>query len=112
MSGISRLRGRGSPDHKNSFCLFLRLCRTEILIEHAGEILAISSPVSSAGVILQTGDPIAVELVDGCINPITFQPALAQRAGIAERIAGAAFGEPRMPAKQFLKGGHAFEIAV
>ena len=51
-------------------------------------------------IIVEAGDPVAVEFMHGGIDPVAFQPAIAQRAGIAEFRRGRPFREPSVFAQQ------------
>src|SRR5688572_17326873 len=72
----------------------LRLYLSKIVLEDGGEVAAVSLPVPCAGIVLQAGDPIAVEFVHNGVNPETFEPSIPKRSRIAKGRFGAAFSEP------------------
>ena len=66
----------------------------EVLVKHAGELSAVSLPVPSRGVILQTCDPIAVELVNDGVNTTQLPPDSQGCARARIKTRYGAFGSP------------------
>src|SRR5262249_43818495 len=88
-----------------------RLDAVEVLVEDARELLAVAYPVRARGGVLQAGYPVDVELVDGGVDSVTLQPALAERPRVPERLLRAPLGEPRVLAEERLQHLHAVEVA-
>ena len=76
------------------------------------QVGAVVLPMPARRVLLQAGDPVAVELVDGGVDAVALEPAVAERAAVAERGLGGPFGEPRLAAEQRLEHRHAVEMTI
>ena len=61
-------------------------------------------------VIVEAGDPVAVEFVNSGVDAEAFDPAFAKGPGVAISGRGRAFGEPSVFAQQRFEGGHAFDV--
>src|SRR5437763_7250808 len=61
----------------------------EVIEEDAGQLLAVAGPVRARGIVVQAGDPVDVELVDGGVDAIAFEPAVAESPRVPERLVGA-----------------------
>ena len=59
--------------------------------------------------LLEPGDPLAIELVDHGVNPVAFEPTIRERAAV-ECWTRDAFGEPRVLAKEVLEAIRAFDV--
>src|SRR5688572_29668359 len=68
--------------------------RFEIRVEHRREVFAVVHPVLALWILLQACDPVRVELVHDRVDAVTLEPAVAERAGIAERGVRRAFRKP------------------
>src|SRR4030095_1810839 len=84
----------------------------EVLVEHTREAGAVRTPMRTGRWLLQSLDPIAIELVHRRIDAVTLQPAVPERAAVAERGAGRTFSEPRVPSQQRLERLHAREVLL
>src|SRR5687767_3747508 len=84
----------------------------KVIVEDRGELLAVSHPMCGRRVILQSSDPVDVEFVHNRVDAIALEPAVAERAAVAERRVGAAFREPRVRAQQLFEDHHAREMAI
>src|SRR6185436_1000399 len=101
----NRKFGKGCKDGCSSG---LRLI--EIIVKDIGQFCAVFLPMFSGGVILETGNPIAVEFVDGRIDAETLEPAFTQSSSVTEAFLGGAFGEPGMLAQELLEDFHSFDM--
>src|SRR4051812_3130463 len=84
----------------------------EVIMKDVRELLAVGHPVRRRRVVLQALDPVAVELMDGRVDAVALEPAVPERAAVAERRVRAAFSEPCMPAQQLLEDRHPLEMAL
>src|SRR3990170_5695677 len=81
------------PQHQHK--PWSRVHTDEVVMKHGGELLAVGHPVRGRRVVLQPLDPVAVEFMDGRVDAVALEPAVPERAAVAERRVRAAFGEPR-----------------
>src|SRR5262245_51217211 len=90
----------------------LRLHRFEVVVEHPRQARAILAPMRTRGRLLQSLNPVAVELVHCSVDAVALQPAVAERAAVAERRARRAFGEPRVPSQERFESLHSSEVLL
>src|SRR6476620_8717183 len=90
----------------------LPLHSLEVLVEHTRQARAIRTPMLAGRRLLQSLNPVAVELVHCRVDAVAQQPAVAERAAVAERRARRAFGEPGVPSQQRLESLHPREVLL
>ena len=83
----------------------------KIVEKHPRKLAAIFFPVAAGSVVVESGDPVDVELVNGRVDAISLEPAFGESAGIAKCLIGTPFGEPCVLSQEPLERLHAVDVA-
>src|SRR5689334_2646796 len=78
----------------------LRLHCFEILVEHTRQAGAVLSPMGAGCRLLESRNPVAIELVHRGVDAVAQQPAVTKRTAVRERRACRTFAEPGVPSQQ------------
>lgn len=84
----------------------------EVIVEGLGESGAVFLPMGGGRIIIEAGDPIAVELVDGGVDAETCEPTFTERAGVLEGRFRMAFGKPCVASKKRLEDFHSLKVTI
>src|SRR5206468_3574077 len=84
----------------------------EVLIQNPSEIAAVALPEAGGRILFHSGDPLAIELVDGAFDAITLPPAVRQCGDGCNGRLGTPFSEPGVFAKESFQRRHAFTTSL